>query len=74
MIIKQGALDKEMERNQPPRSPPPREHEPPLAAPGLMAVIRNPSARTLAVLYDKDITYSLVPSFLIDQMLRIPPR
>ena len=39
---------------------------------GLMAIIRNPDARTLAVLYREGITYSLIPGFLVDQMLQIP--
>lgn len=38
------------------------------SAPGLVAVVQNPDAKTLAVLYREGIDYVLMPRFLIDQM------
>lgn len=43
----------------------------PECAPGLVAVIRNPDARTLALLYRKDVEYVLLPRFLIDQLVNV---
>lgn len=36
-----------------------------------MVIVRNPLARTLALLYQNDIQYHLVHQFLIDQMLNL---